>query len=101
MHDIPANVTLNRDEQGKKRKQIWNYYSIICMISYLVNSTRLDILFAVHQCTRFLLNPKWSHEEVVKHISRYLKRIKQKGIIYKFNATKGIEVFVDADFAGT
>ena len=49
----------------------------------------------------FLSNPKQSHKEAVKRIRRYLKSTKEKGIIYKFNSRKGIEVFLDADFAET
>jgi len=101
MHDTPANVTLNRDESGKDRVQSWNYRSVIGMMSYLASTSRPDILFAVHQCARFSSCPKKSHEEAVKRIGRYLKRTKDKGMIYEFDPTKGIEVFVDADFAGS
>ena len=71
------------------------------MMSYLANSARPDILFAVHQCARFSSNPKKSREEVVKRNGCYLKYTKEKGMIFKFNTTKGIEVFADADFTGT
>ena len=59
------------------------------------------MLFLVHQAARFCSNPKRSHEEAVKRIGRHLKRTYDKGITCKFDATKPIEVFVDADFAGT
>jgi hypothetical protein len=42
---------------------------------------------------------RW-HEQNVIRIGRYLLSIKEKGMIYKPDLTKGIEVFVDADFAG-
>ena len=70
-------------------------------MSYLANSIRPNILFTVHQCARFSSNPKKSHKEAVKRIGCYLKCTKEKGIIFKFDATKWIEVFMDADFAGT
>ena len=53
MHDMPANVTLHKDENGKKRTQEWNYRSMIGMISYVASTSRPDILFAGHQCARF------------------------------------------------
>ena len=70
------------------------------MMSYLASTSRPDILFAVHQCTRFCLCPKQSHKEAVKRIGCYLKRIKDKGMIYTFDHTNSIEVFVDVDFVG-
>ena len=70
------------------------------MILCLASTSRPDILFAVHQCARFSSCPNRSHEESVKRIGGYLKRTKDKGIIYAFDPIKGIEVFVDADFAG-
>ena len=90
MHDTPANVTLHKDESVKKRAQSWNYRSVIGMMSCLASTSRPDILFAVHQCARFSSCPKRSHEEAVKRIGRYLKRTKDKGIIYEFDPTKGI-----------
>ena len=47
------------------------------------------------------MNLKCSYKEVVKRIGRYLKFTANKGIVCKFDATKPIEVFVDANFAGT
>ena len=100
MRDMPVNITLNWDESGKKQAQDWNYRRLIGMMTYLTSTSRPDILFTAHQCTRFCSCPKQSHEEVVKRIGCYLKRIKDKGMIYIFNPTKGIEVFVNADFVG-
>ena len=72
---------LHKDTDGPDRQQSWNYRSIIGMLNYLAASTRPDVLFAVHQCARFLTNPKLSHERAVKRIVRYLKGTKDKGII--------------------
>ena len=41
-----------------------------------------------------------SHEKAVKRIIRYLKTTKDKGLLLNVDKTKGIECFVDADFAG-
>ena len=49
----------------------------------------------------FFSSPMRSHEEAVKRTGRYLKRTKDEGIIFKFDANKGIEAHVDADFAGS
>ena len=71
------------------------------MMNYLASTSRPDVLFLVHQAVRFYSNPKGSHKEAVKRLRRCLKRTCDKGIIYKFDATKPIEVFVDADFTET
>ena len=71
------------------------------MISYLASASRLDILFAIHQSARFCSCTKKSHEEAIKRIGCYLKKTKDKGIIYTFNETKGIEIYADANFAGS
>jgi hypothetical protein len=100
--DTPAvyKEILHKDEFGPDRKQGWKYRSAIGMLNYLAASTRPDCLFAVHQCARFSANPKLSHERAVKRIIRYLKGTKDKGVILTPDETKGIQCYVDADFAG-
>jgi hypothetical protein len=100
MHDTPADEILHRDEDGQERKTEFHYRSIIGQLNYLAATTRPEITFAVHQCARFCDNPKMSHEKAVKRIIRYLKRTKDEGLIMQVDKTKGIECFVDADFAG-
>ena len=83
----------------------WNYRSVIGMLNYLVNSTHPELGFAVHQCARFCADPKRSHEHAVKRIVKYLLHVSQnpadkQGIIYTPDKTKGLEVYVDASFAG-
>jgi hypothetical protein len=41
-----------------------------------------------------------SHEQAVICIGRYLLSTKKKSMIYHPDSTRGIEVFVNADFAG-
>jgi hypothetical protein len=40
------------------------------------------------------------HEQAVMRIGRYLLSSKNKVMIYSPDSSKGIEVYVDADFAG-
>ncbi len=99
--DVPViGPLLSRDESGAKRKHDWGYRSAIGMLGYLQNSTRPDISMAVHQCARFNANPMLCHEKAVKYIARYLLGTQDKGIHYKPDSTKGLECYVDADFAG-
>ena len=71
------------------------------MLLYLVGSTRPDIAYAMHQCARFSHNPKHSHEVGVKHIARYLKVTRDKGIIIKPDSRNiCIDIYADANFTG-
>ena len=72
---------------------------MIGKLNYLEKCTRSDIAYATHQCARFSINPKKEHGAAVRHIGRYLKGTRTKGTIFKPNK-KGLEVYVDADFAG-
>ena len=60
---------LHSDINGPPRKQPWNYRSAIGILNYIAASTRPDTSFAVHQCARFCLDPKLSHEQAVKCIA--------------------------------
>lgn len=100
MHDTPAEVILRRDNDGPPRKTNFHYRSVIGQMNYLAATTRPDIQFAVHQCARFCEDPKMSHEKAVKRVARYLRKTQDKGLSMKVDKRKGIECFVDADFAG-
>eukprot|EP00957_Ditylum_brightwellii_P195567 14901718-Ditylum_brightwellii.AAC.1 len=73
-HKTPAESTsvLTKNSNGEKRRESWNYRSIIRMMSFLVNSTHPELSHAVHQCARFCQDPKVGHETAVKHVVRYL-----------------------------
>jgi hypothetical protein len=55
---------------------------------------------AVYQTVRFSVNPMRSHELAIMHIGRYLCNNCEQGITYKIDKSKGVEVYIDADFAG-
>ena len=89
MRDTPSSTILSEDLSGKPRSQL----------NYSASTSRPDMILSVHQAARFFSNPKRSHEEAVRRIVRHL-RTKDKGILHSFDATKPIEVFVDAYFSG-
>jgi hypothetical protein len=91
---------LNKDLDGVPRKYDWEYRAAIGMLTYLTGSIRPDIAMAVHQCARFSTLPMRSHEQAVMRIGRYLLSTRDKGMVYKPDSSKGLEVYVDADFAG-
>ena len=102
MKFTPADkVPLDKDLDGDQCCEEWEYRSIVGILLYLAGSTRPDIAYAVHQCARFSHLPKASHEIGVKHIVRYLKGTRDKGLIMKPNALDlKLDFSADADFAG-
>jgi hypothetical protein len=68
------------------------------MLNYLASSTRPDIAFAVHQCARFCVNPKRSHELAVHRIICYLKVTSQNGyLLHPTVSSPTLDCYVDAD----
>jgi hypothetical protein len=70
------------------------------MLSYLGNSIRPELNMAIHHCARFSINPMRSHKLAKMRIGRYLCDNPDRGIIFNTDKTKGIKVYIDADFAG-
>ena len=54
----------------------------------------------VHQTAHFSNNTMLLHERALKRLGRYLLHIKQDEIIYNPDTEKGLECYVNADFAG-
>ena len=54
----------------------------------------------VHQTASFYNKPMLLHEKAIKRLGRYLYHTKSEGIVYNPDITKGLECYVDADFAG-
>ena len=73
---------------------------MIGKLNHLKKGTRSDISYITHQCAKFTESPKDSHSKLLRWLARYLKGTKEKGLILKPDKTKGIELFVDTDFAG-
>ena len=99
-HDTPANKILS-SFLSTPRKQSWHYRSVVGCLSYIQAMNRPDITFATQQCARFNNNPSKEHEEAVKRICRYLLLTKDKGLLLKPDTSRGLECFVDADWAGS
>ena len=70
------------------------------MLRYLANIVRPEIQMTFHQTARYSMNPMRSHELAIMMILRYLVDNPDCGVIYTIDKTKGIEIHVDADFAG-
>ena len=73
---------------------------MIGKLNYLEKGSRPDIAFIVHQCARFCESPKVEHGDAIRWVVKYLKGTRDKGVILNPDSNRGLEVFVDADFAG-
>ena len=103
MHDTPAldSKLLDNDPEGAARMKSWDYRSVVGSLSYLQAMVRPDIMMAVQQCARFCNKPQRQHEEAVKRICRYLLKTKDRGLIMQPDRSRGLECYVDADWAGS
>src|SRR6056300_397126 len=79
---------------------VFYYRSVIGKLNYLEKASRPDIAYITHQCARFSTCPKEEHEQAIKWLARYLKGTRDRGIILRPDKNRGLEVYVDADFAG-
>ncbi|CAJ1929167.1 unnamed protein product [Cylindrotheca closterium] len=99
---IPAasSKLLSKHSDSPEFDGSFHYRSVIGKLNYLEKGSRPDIAYIVHQCARFSTCPKKEHGKAVRWLARYLKGIKDKGLILRPDRTKGLEVYVNADFAG-
>ena len=70
------------------------------MLTYLIGSVRPELQMTMHQGVRFNNNSEWLHEQAVMRIGSYFLGLMDHGIVYSPDPFKGVEVYVDADFAG-
>ena len=99
IHDIPAVNVLHSDPSSKPTFQKWYYRSTVGYLSYIQTTVCPDITFAVQQCTWCCKKPSSDQEEAVKWICRYLLSTRDKGLTLKLIKSKGLECYVDADWA--
>ena len=101
MHNMPdiSTTLLDNDPNDEPRIRDWNYRSVVGELSYLQGMVCPDITFAVQQCARFCNDPRRQQKDEVKRICRYLLRTKEKGLVLRPDKSRGLECFVDADWA--
>ena len=97
---MASSKLLSRHTGSDSFDDSFNYRSVIGKLNYLEKATRSDISYAVHQCARFVSDPKVEHGNAVRWLGRYLKGTRDKGTIMRPLKEKELEVFVDASFCG-
>jgi len=76
------------------------YQRLVGKLIYLTH-TRPDIGFAVSMASRYMNNPNELHMKVVNRILQYLKGTPGKGLYLAKNSNRNLEVYTDADWAGS
>ena len=66
-----------------------------------LSRTQLDITFAVSVVSQYMHSPFEVHLEAVYRILRYLKNTLGKGLFFKKNEQRGVEVYTDANWASS
>ena len=67
---------------------------------YLTN-TRPDICFVVNNLSQYLVQPRWVHLIVAKHVMRYLKGTIDFGLYYDGNHDYRLYGYTDANWVGS
>ena len=93
-----SSKVLTRHSASDPFDNSFDYRSVLGKLNYLEKATRSDIPFAVHQCARFVSDPKVEHGEAVRWLGRYLAGTRDKGTIMLPIPSKELEVYVDASF---
>jgi hypothetical protein len=91
---------LSRHLDSPEFDRHFDYRSVIGKLNYLEKCTRPDIAYATHQCARFCSDPRKEHGKAVNWLGRYLLATRDKGLILCPDASKALECYADADFAG-
>ncbi|XP_028758658.1 uncharacterized protein LOC114717616 [Neltuma alba] len=95
--ELNKKLGLNKNSPLVDRER---YQRLVGKLIYLTH-TRPDITHAVTVVSQFSSQPNKEHMAAVFRILMYLKSSPGKGLYFKKEANRGIEVFTDADWAGS
>ena len=76
------------------------YQRLVGRLIYL-SHTRPDIAFSVSVVRQFMTNPTEEHMTAVYRIMRQLKMTLGKGLLFRKNPSRKVELYSDADWAGS
>ena len=72
---------------------------MIGKLNYLAQTTRPDIMYAMHQIAKYSLNPREPHDDAALYLVQYLKKSCDVGICFQPDPNKGFECYCDANFS--
>nr|GEX02433.1 hypothetical protein [Tanacetum cinerariifolium] len=93
---METNKPLSKDAVGTD-VDVHLYRSMIGSLMYLISSMP-DIMFFVCACSRFQVQPKFSHMHAVKRIFRYLKGQPTLGLWYPKDSPLELIAYSDSDY---
>ncbi|KAL7484320.1 hypothetical protein ACHAW6_009959 [Cyclotella cf. meneghiniana] len=99
LYKMPSSMTSTLATPTQSQPQLRCHSSNMPFLNYLGQTTRPDILYAVHQVAKCSSDPRLEHGEVIVHIVKYLKATHQIGLCFKPDASKDFQCYCDADFA--
>lgn len=89
-----------KTEREKMEMRDVPYKEAVGCLSFVAQTTRPDIAFAVNAVSQFSSNPGRQHWEAVKRIIRYLKGTATKKLQYKRDENGQLVGYSDADWGG-
>ncbi|KAE8666093.1 Lysyl-tRNA synthetase 1 isoform 1 [Hibiscus syriacus] len=95
---MEPNLKLGTDKDGEEVDR-GRYQRLVGKLIYL-SHTRPDMAFGVSVISQFMHAPREKHLEDAYRILRYLKGTPGKGLHFKKNVNRSIELYTDADWAG-
>jgi hypothetical protein len=78
----------------------FNYRSAVGKLNHLAQTTRPDIMYAMHQIAKYSSDPRQSHGEAILYLECYLKKTCNLGLKFKPDLKKSFECYCDTDFSG-
>ncbi|XP_022874317.1 uncharacterized protein LOC111393157 [Olea europaea var. sylvestris] len=97
--DTPIDAGRKPENIGKSVEKE-RYRRLVGKLIYL-SHTRPNIAFSVSVVSQHMHLPKQTHMEAVYKILRYMKGSSGKGLFFKKNERKEVEIFTDANWAGS
>jgi len=95
-----SSYILQRHYDSPPFEKDFDMRSVVGMLNYLEKGSRSDIAYATHQCARFVSDPTVEHGKAIRWLVKYLLGTRDKGMVYHPDLSRGLEVYVDAHFAG-
>lgn len=95
MEPIKKNGVEDRGHPTNKDR----YQSLVGKLIHLTH-TRPDIEFTMSMASHYMMNPIEIHMKAVNRIRQYLKATPRRGLYFRKNSNRGIDIYTDADWAG-
>jgi hypothetical protein len=71
----------------------FNYRSAVGKPTYQAQTTRPDIMYAMHQIAHYSSDPRQSHGEAILYLVHYLKKTCNLGLKFKPDSKNGFKCY--------